>query len=189
MGRRSSASDLWVVRRRLSVTSTSFALIGDECSGGLQRGKKILFLFVFLLVLCKCWWDEECKLEGTNLTPRSERKTVRGTCWTLKTFQETLCWGRWVMVGQGGWSAPPLPQKKVKSARFHFANIFVLSILFWNADHSSSVILPIKAANGGGVHIIFISWQQFADCWISVLFHGLNSQNVLGSVHICCRLR
>lgn len=108
------AQSEWV-EDHLFVTSTSFALKGDECSGGLKRkNKHFLAFFPFSFTLCKCWRDNECKQEGTNLTSRSVESCLQDVLDfknTRRCAEEDDWWGG---VGQRGLSAPPPPSSQKK---------------------------------------------------------------------------
>lgn len=124
MGRRSSFCHVYLIcteRRRM------FRWTKEE-------KQTFLGFFSFSFTLCKCWRDNECKQEGTNLTSRSVESCLQDMLDLKK--HETLCWGRW-LVGRGGatWtecsSSSFLPKRnKTKKTSFCQLCFFFFKIAF-----------------------------------------------------------
>lgn len=108
MGRRSSFCHVYLIcteRRRM------FRWTKEE------KRTFLGFFFSFSFTLCKCWRDNECKQEGTNLTSRSVESCLQDVLDlknTRRCAEEDDWWGG---VGQRGLSAPPPPSSQKKQTK------------------------------------------------------------------------
>lgn len=104
MGRRSSFCHVYLIctERRQMFRWTK------------EEKQTFLGFFSFSFTLCKCWRDDECKQEGTNLTSRSVESCLQDVLDfknTRRCAEEDDWWGG---VGQRGLSAPPPPPSSQK---------------------------------------------------------------------------
>lgn len=132
------AQSEWV-EDHLFVTSTSFALKGDECSGGLKRkSEHFLAFFSIFLHFVQMLTGQWVQAGRDKLNVTLSGKLSAGRAGLKK--HETLCWGRW-LVGRGGatWtecsSSSFLPKKKTK--KLHFANL-----VFFNSIYCEMLTIP-----------------------------------------------
>lgn len=133
------AQSEWV-EDHLFVTSTSFALKGDECSGGLKRKNKHFLAFFHFPSLC-------ANVDGTMSASRkgqtlrhAQWKAVCRTCWTLKTRDAVLR----KMIGGAGWGNVDwvllllLPPKKNKTKKTSFCQ----HCFFFNSIYCEMLTIP-----------------------------------------------
>lgn len=174
MGRRSSFCHVYLIcteRRRM------FRWTKEE-------KQTFLGFFSFSFTLCKCWRDNECKQEGTNLTSRSVESCLQDMLDlknTRRCAEEDDWWGG---VGQCGLSAPPPPssQKETKQKNFiffFFNSIYcemltIPQVLFCQLklqteeeSRSSSTFTAVSSLLTAGF-LCIVTWSQF-----------------IGRVHVC----
>lgn len=174
MGRRSSFCHVYLIcteRRRMFRWT-------------FEEKQKFLGFFSFSFILCKCWRDDECKQEGTNLTPRSVENCPRDVLDfkdTRRCAEEDVWWS-----GVGAVLLLLLPQKKQTSfcqLCFFLNSIYcemltIPQVLFCQLklqteeeSRSSSTFTAMSSLLTAGF-LCIVTWSQF-----------------IGRVHVCCPQR